>query len=74
VHIKDLAAGYVIITKRALSGEETGSGYGKYYILAGSEISWKEVVGAYGAALKKKGIIQASEPVLVTYEQVPLMR
>jgi hypothetical protein len=74
VHIKDLAAAYVIIFKHALSGAGTDSGYGKYYIVSGPEISWKEVVEAYGTALKQKGILQSAEPILVTYQQVPLMR
>jgi hypothetical protein len=74
VHIKDLAAAYVIIVKHALSGTGTDFGYGKYYIVSGPEISWKEVVEAYGTALKQKGILQTAEPVLVTYQQVPLMR
>lgn len=68
-----MAAAYVTVLKLALSGKDTESGYGRYYIANAGEITWKEAIAAYAPTLKEKGIIDTVDPLLVTFEQVPMM-
>jgi hypothetical protein len=74
IHITDVASAYVAVLKLALSGQDKESGYGKYYIATSSQATWKQVIDAYGPPLKAKGIIETTDPVLVTMEKVPFMR
>ena len=73
IHVDDLTAAYTILLKWALSGKDTESGYGRYYVATGGEITWLQVVTAYGPSLKERGIIESADPILVTAEKVPMM-
>ncbi|KIM28749.1 hypothetical protein M408DRAFT_23411 [Serendipita vermifera MAFF 305830] len=73
IHVNDMAAAYLTVLKFALSGKDTESGYGRYYIANTGEVSWKDLITAYAPPLKQRGIIDTTELSLVTLEQAPLM-
>ncbi|CAG7846344.1 SubName: Full=Uncharacterized protein {ECO:0000313/EMBL:CCA69009.1} [Serendipita indica DSM 11827] len=73
VHVDDVASGYLTVIKHAFSGNDTESGYGRYYWVGGEQVPWIKVAKAYAKEFHAKGIADSDEPVQATPAEDPMM-
>lgn len=71
VHIQDLQDLYIIVLTRALSGDDSGSPYSRFYWASAAEHVWGDLVKAMAPILHEAGVVDTAEAHGVPLSEAP---
>ncbi|KAK4057652.1 hypothetical protein OIO90_001300 [Microbotryomycetes sp. JL221] len=69
VHAQDLEQLYTLVASLALSGKDNNSSWGRFYVGAGEEHSWGEIVDRLADLLYARGKIDSKEVLVISREE-----